>query len=315
LPQPDVPTDTPPDPTCGNGKIDPGELCYLPRVGYPSHIHPCGVALADVDNDGHTDMVATNDVVSQISVIRNAGALSFGAPIPIEVGAMPVMSTLADIDNDGDLDIATTNNTSNKIRVTLGHGDGTFDPPTSYSVSGPWEPLFADINADGILDMLATTQNDSQIYVWFGAGNGTFVVSGGLATDTTPMGVVAVDLDANGWADLLSANYVGTITVYLADGVGGLKRLDDVAAGGALWSITSGDFNSDGLVDVAVADELNAVHILIGDGKGGLESKATYGVGIQPSSVRPGDLNEDGVPDFATSDQLSNEVGVLLSNP
>src|SRR5262245_37573555 len=52
---PDVPSDTPPDPSCGNGKIDPGELCYLPRVGYPSRIDPCALALGDLNDDGHLD--------------------------------------------------------------------------------------------------------------------------------------------------------------------------------------------------------------------------------------------------------------------
>ena len=72
----------------------------------------------------------------------------------------------------------------------------------------------------------------------------------------------------------------------------------------------------DGRPDAAIADDYQqVVHVAIGDGKGDFVPAAMYISGVLPSNVRVGDLNEDGVPDLLTSDQLSNEVGVILSNP
>lgn len=43
--------------SCGNGRIDPGELCYLPQVEFPSRIDPCALAVADFDLDGHLSLI------------------------------------------------------------------------------------------------------------------------------------------------------------------------------------------------------------------------------------------------------------------
>lgn len=41
VPEPDLPAMAP---SCGNGVIDPGELCYLPSIEYASRIDPCARA-------------------------------------------------------------------------------------------------------------------------------------------------------------------------------------------------------------------------------------------------------------------------------
>jgi hypothetical protein len=38
-------------------------------------------------------------------------------------------------------------------------------------------------------------------------------------------------------------------------------------------------------------------------------------VGTLPSGIEAGDFNEDGVPDLAVSNQLSNNIGLILSDP
>jgi hypothetical protein len=92
--------------------------------------------------------------------------------------------------------------------------------------------------------------------------------------------------------------------------------MEDMPVGLTPRSIAAGDFDMDGRMDIAVADDsLQVVHVMVGDGAGGLEAVALYGSGVLPSNVRVGDMNEDGVLDLLTSDQLSNEVGVILSNP
>ncbi|MEM9462891.1 MAG: FG-GAP repeat protein [Myxococcota bacterium] len=35
----------------------------------------------------------------------------------------------------------------------------------------------------------------------------------------------------------------------------------------------------------------------------------------QPSGIEAGDFNSDGLPDMVVSSQLSNNIGLILSNP
>ena len=50
-------------------------------------------------------------------------------------------------------------------------------------------------------------------------------------------------------------------------------------------------------------------------GQFNFEMRGVYAVGEQPSGIAAGDFNEDGVPDLAIANQLSNNIGLILSNP
>jgi hypothetical protein len=373
VPPPDVPGDTEPDPSCGNGVIDPGELCYLPRIGFPSRIDPCalaigdlnddghldvvvpnsdfghvehpdnfasvllgdgtgvlgdpipflaggdyavGISIADLDNDGRDDLVVANNEAATLNVLRGVGPADFGSPSPMPVGDSPVMSALADLDQDGFLDVATTINGGYEVYVARGRGDGTFHSATTYGVVAPWELVLADLDGDGIVDMAANNSYEASVKLWRGAGDGNFFEWQTIGVGVTPLGLAAADLDGDGRMDLLSANQGdATIWVYLNDG-STMTAMAPVPLGYGPRSIAVADLDMDGRLDIAVADDyMEVVHVAVGDGKGELVPAALYGSGVLPSNVRVGDLNEDGVPDLLTSDQLSNEVGVILSNP
>ena len=57
------------------------------------------------------------------------------------------------------------------------------------------------------------------------------------------------------------------------------------------------------------------VAMMISQGGLDFEYMATYSVGVLPSGIKAGDFNSDGVPDMVVSNQLSNNIGLILSDP
>jgi len=124
--------------------------------------HGNGVAVADVDGDGHLDIYFSTQLGSN-ELWRNRGDGTFenitekaGVGLEFEVG---VSASFADTDNDGDPDLyATTVNMGNHFFENL--GGGKFREITEESglahkghSSGV---LFFDYNGDGLLDLYLT---------------------------------------------------------------------------------------------------------------------------------------------------------------
>ncbi|MGD2115716.1 MAG: CRTAC1 family protein [Acidobacteriota bacterium] len=141
--------------------------------------HGNGVAVADVDGDGHLDVYFTTQLGSN-QLWRNRGDGTFenitetaGVGLEDEVG---VTASFADTDNDGDPDLyATTVNMGNHFFENV--GEGKFAEVTEESglahkghSSGV---LFFDYNGDGLLDLYLTNIG---VYTTSRVGRGGYYV-------------------------------------------------------------------------------------------------------------------------------------------
>lgn len=141
--------------------------------------HGNGLAVADVDGDGHLDLYFSTQLGSN-ELWRNRGDGTFenitekaGVGLEFEIG---VSASFADTDNDGDPDLyATTVNMGNHFFENV--GDGEFQEITDRSgldhkghSSGV---LFFDYNGDGLLDLYLTNIG---IYTTTSVGRGGYYV-------------------------------------------------------------------------------------------------------------------------------------------
>ncbi|HUP53355.1 MAG TPA: FG-GAP-like repeat-containing protein, partial [Longimicrobiales bacterium] len=107
-----------------------------------------GVTTADVNNDGHVDLLLTGNDYGHLYVNDGDGTFTHRQSFTNTQG---YMAGFADLDNDGDLDLVFAGDN----RIFVNDGSGSF--PTSVSidvgaVNDPRSIAFADIDDDGDLD-------------------------------------------------------------------------------------------------------------------------------------------------------------------
>src|SRR5262245_50794721 len=113
-------------------------------LGFGRHI---SAAVADFNGDGKLDFAAAdlgwayNPYYAKVTVLRGAGAGTFGEPDSFDVGYYPQSVTAGDVNADGKIDLVTGNSDSygGSVSVLLGNGLGSFGPAQSNAAG--FQPL------------------------------------------------------------------------------------------------------------------------------------------------------------------------------
>lgn len=203
------------------------------------------LAAADVNADGHVDIVANN--LANMTVRLGKGDGTFQGAIASGVGSGSNRAVLvADVTGDADVDVVTMVRTGGEdfgkgeIRLQQGAGDGTFTLVQSVFVDSNLSGgTTADLNADARPDFVTAGQRGSNggvnaMYVLLTAPSGQL---GGPVTYFGPTGQVAVgDVDVDGDPDIATSGNA-TIDLYLNNGQGAFPKIADVIAAGGLGTV------------------------------------------------------------------------------
>ena len=88
---------------------------------------PGDMVLADLNKDGHLDIVTTHGRDRVVQVRYGNGRLSFAASDkPIRFSYSPAEIAVGDINNDGFLDLGVANHDNYEVDILLGHGSQIF---------------------------------------------------------------------------------------------------------------------------------------------------------------------------------------------
>ena len=231
-----------------------------------------GLALADMNRDGHPDLVAQLYHGGQISLgVAMANGDGTFQSIPatgtsVRAGVQPVSSlAVADLNADGIPD-ALFVSYSDAVYVALGQPDGSLQAPSAVltAMSGAVLLTVGDLNKDGKLDLFV--DGSGQVGVYAGNGDGTFQpasigqFTSGYATNEQP---APVDLNGDGNLDVVSLdNTNGRAALFLGRGDGIFRAAipvrpanpGDTQWAGNIQVIATGDFNGDGKKDVLAYD-------------------------------------------------------------
>jgi parallel beta-helix repeat protein len=190
----------------------------------------------------------------------------------------------------------------------------TLDPDSLFSCG---EVMTALITAD----VVSTSGDTFSGFAWqftamVDGGSAVFELFNSFAVGTSPMAVIAADVDHDGDLDLASANETSAdVSVLLGNGDGTFGAALPYGVGTTPVAICCGDFNDDGDPDLAVANSAsNNVSILLGNGSSGFGSASNYATDIGPNGICCADFSFDGVLDLATSSGIADNVSVLLGN-
>ncbi|HMN04235.1 MAG TPA: CRTAC1 family protein [Flavobacteriales bacterium] len=232
--------------------------------------------MADINNDGALDVYACNDVgAPRIWLNNGSGSLTYNNYIDFSSTPSSDMSgnygsVWIDVDNDGDLDLFIAkcrqgvNNPSDPRRwnrLFINDGNNNFsDQTVAHGLDNheqSWSADFGDIDNDGDLDLVVTNHSRSmQLYINDGTGHFTEATAGsGIDKSAAFLQVKLVDLDNDGYLDLITSGNLGGSAEYYFHGNGNgtftqmLNMLPEPSAMN-LHSFAVGDLNHDGFIDV-----------------------------------------------------------------
>jgi hypothetical protein len=240
-----------------------GDGTFQPGVEYESGgLEARNVAVADINGDGHLDLITINCgssgsnpcfTTGSLGVLLGNGDGTFQPAVSyLTGGADGAAIAIADLNHDGNPDLVAANGIGN-VAVLLGNGDGTFQAPAVYEAAGDaFNLAIADLNADGNLDVAVTG-----VTILLGEGNGNF-----MAPINYPSiggyNLVITDVDGDGKPDLLLTQLDGSaegLGVMLGNGDGTFQSPLSFATGGVgAWDVEVADLNGDGRMDAVVAN-------------------------------------------------------------
>ncbi len=173
--------------------------------------NPTSFVLADFDGDGRPDLATTHPSPPRVEVRLNAGGATFAAPFVLP---LPFLEWVDDIDafdqdHDGDLDLVMDSIGAMLTAYNI-NGSQFQVNNQSYARYPAFVPVtsfvrFADLDRDGDVD--AAIHNPPTLTSWLWNDPGDAFATLGLPAAGVQCPILAVDLDRNGYLDLVSAGY------------------------------------------------------------------------------------------------------------
>ncbi|MDB6027387.1 MAG: repeat protein, partial [Verrucomicrobiales bacterium] len=317
---------------------------------------PNSVALMDVNSDGKVDLISGNTTAGTVSVLTNGGGGLFTHAFTQTVntnGINYVAAAQLDGNNGGDLvtlksasaaaslsiylsqqgtDVVTNTYPDSYDPVFVGNGSGltnlnasavtngtlplaqlppavVLDNETGVTLTGTFSGNGAGIsNVD-----LRTAKTQGGIFF---TTNSNIGVNSSMVVGVLPRAVTAVDVNNDGWIDLVSASSsVNTLSILTNDGHAGFTLSSSPGVGNTPYSIAAADINNDGKVDLITANYgANTLTILTNNGSGGFVLSSSPTVGNAQVAVISADMNGDGKPDLISADSNFRRLMILTNN-
>jgi hypothetical protein len=272
------------------------------------------ILLADINRDGHLDLVAQHLLSSSITLLSGDGKGRFASMdgAPMRLGYHPGNIALGDVNHDGILDLGVTSKDekSEYVHVLLGNGSGGFGPvPGSpFAVSATtrgYKPSlhFIDVNEDKNLDVVTTNGRRNTIEILCGNGRGGFSLPSivKLEPGANFYSIALGDVDGDGHLDVVAASSdpdiePGRLSILRGDGQGGFKedhgRRLSVPSGSRVGPLA--DTNGDRRPDIVLIHGAE-LSVLLNQGNGPftLATGSPLALGMPAYAVAVADLNRD----------------------
>lgn len=193
-------------------------------------------ALADMDGDGHLDLVIGEFALDgHVAVLLGDGQGGFAPPLRSPAG--PIFRlVVADLDGDGIPDLLATRDGGSALLFFRGEGDGSLIFQSESPLGGNTGDLAVlDFNQDGHLDLAVTLFSEGAVQLLANDGRGKLSPCKRLETAGGPISLETSDLDGDGRMDLIVAAYEGSAATLLFQRGDGSWARTDLPAPGRIW--------------------------------------------------------------------------------
>ncbi len=246
------------------------------------------IKTADVNSDGHMDIIAANSTEDKKAGIQVWLGNGRGGWI-VETGPTTlgryIGVAVADLNKDGFADLIGAGwGLHGSLRVWLGDGSGRWVSTTPLNMGNNYGVNVGDINNDGNLDIFATTFQ-AGIQIFLGDGSGNFKNIVGPITDirrrkradTTPgkqdipfsgspsfWHVLSVDLDGDSFVDLVASSLdsKGVVALRNKANLGWEHLKKKFPSNGNYYGMALADLNADGAAEICAANFGEGIQIL-----------------------------------------------------
>lgn len=254
--------------------------------------------LADVDNDGDVDVIASES--GAVRIFSNRGNLTFDdishysmlPPAETKVTAFAIM----DWDRDTDIDIVVATETSAGWLENVRHGRLRYHQLPDFSALKGAKILKAgDFNGDLSWDLLAAGADGARTFVTHRSPAGLVTLKATSQLDASATNAAEIgDFDNDGTSDIILVSGKGA-TIYNGDGTGGFtaapRAAEDWLKGTTAFAVA--DIDRDGDLDL-VTDDSKGVQVLLSQCReSDNPQNESLEIQLVGYTVRPGEQNTD----------------------